>query len=155
MKFWHFMQGYLIKINNYKIFLSTIHCHLCFGKPITFSLTVVKESSCNAGDASLIPGLGRSPGGVHGNPLQYSCLEKPMDRRAWHATVLRVAKSDTTWWLSTHSYFLSSSWQFTDLGDYLSRLSGSCWNEERMTDTPGENTNCLTSSNLSVFNDES
>ena len=71
------MQGYLIKMNNYKIFLSTIHCHLCFGKLITFSLTVVKESSCNAGDAgdaSLIPGLGRSPGGGLGNPLQYSYL---------------------------------------------------------------------------------
>ena len=45
-----------------------------------------KESSCNAvatGDVGLIPGPGRSPGGGHGNPLQYSCLENPMDRRAW------------------------------------------------------------------------
>ena len=38
-----------------------------------------KESSCNAGDLSLIPGLGRSPGGGYGNPLQYSCLKNPMD----------------------------------------------------------------------------
>ena len=38
-----------------------------------------KESTCNAGDPSLIPGLGRSPGGGHGNPLQYYCLENPMD----------------------------------------------------------------------------
>ena len=39
-----------------------------------------KESACNAGDLSLIPGLGRCPGRGHGNPLQYSCLENPMDR---------------------------------------------------------------------------
>ena len=42
-----------------------------------------------------IPGLGRSPGGGHGNPLQYSCLENPMDRGAWWAIVHRVAKSQT------------------------------------------------------------
>ena len=43
-----------------------------------------------------IPGLGRSPGGRHGNPLQYSCLEYPMDREAWRATVQRIAESDMT-----------------------------------------------------------
>ena len=42
-----------------------------------------KESACNAGDLGLIPGSGRSPGGGHGNPLQYSCLENPMDSGAW------------------------------------------------------------------------
>ena len=42
-----------------------------------------KESACNAGDLGSIPGLGRCPGGGHGNPLQYSCLENPMDRGAW------------------------------------------------------------------------
>ena len=52
-----------------------------------------KESACSAGDPDLIPGLGRSPGGGHGNPLRYSCLENPMDRRAWRATVHRFAKS--------------------------------------------------------------
>ena len=41
-----------------------------------------RESACNVGDLSLIPGLGRCPGGGHGNPLQYSCLENPMDRGA-------------------------------------------------------------------------
>ena len=46
-------------------------------------------------DMSSIPGLGRSLGGGHGNPLQYSCLENPMDRGAWWATVHRVAKSQT------------------------------------------------------------
>ena len=52
-----------------------------------------KDSACNAGDSGLIPGLGRFPGGGHGNPLQYFCLENPMDRGNWRATVDRVAKS--------------------------------------------------------------
>ena len=47
----------------------------------------------DAGDAASIPGLGRSPGGGHGNPHQYSCLENPVDRGAWWAAVHRVAKS--------------------------------------------------------------
>ena len=58
----------------------------------------VKNLPANAGDVrdmGWIPGLGRSPGGGHGNPLQDSCLENPMDRGAWQATVHRVAKSQT------------------------------------------------------------
>ena len=43
----------------------------------------VKESACNEGDLGLIPGWGRSPGEGNGNPLQYSCLENPMDGEAW------------------------------------------------------------------------
>ena len=57
-----------------------------------------EPTSTNAGDvreAGLILGLRRSSGGGHGNPLQYSCLENPMDRGAWQATVHRVAKSWT------------------------------------------------------------
>ena len=54
-----------------------------------------KASACKAGDPGSIPGLGRSPGEGNGNPLQYSCLENPMDRGAWQATVHRVAKSQT------------------------------------------------------------
>ena len=54
-----------------------------------------KVSACNVGDRDSIPGLGRSPGEGNGNPLQYSCLENPMDRRAWWATVHGVAKSWT------------------------------------------------------------
>ena len=50
-----------------------------------------KESACQAGDVGLIPGSGRSPGEGNGNPLQYSCLENPMDRGAWLATVHEVA----------------------------------------------------------------
>ena len=59
---------------------------------------VVKNLPANAGDIrdmASIPGLRRSPGGGHGNPLQYSCLENPMDRGAWWATVHRVTQSWT------------------------------------------------------------
>ena len=59
---------------------------------------VVKNLPANAGDVrdvGLIPGWGRSPGRRHGHPLQYSCLENPVDRRAWEATVHRVVKSQT------------------------------------------------------------
>ena len=58
----------------------------------------IKNPPANAGDLrdmGSVPGLGRSPGGGHGNPLQYSCLENPMDRGAWRATVHGVAKSLT------------------------------------------------------------
>ena len=54
-----------------------------------------KESACNAGDLGSIPGLGRSPGEGHGNPLQDSCLENPTDGGAWRATVPGIAKSQT------------------------------------------------------------
>ena len=58
----------------------------------------VKASACNVGDLGSIPGLGRSPGEGNGNPVQYSCLENPVDGGAWWATVHGVAKSrsDTT-----------------------------------------------------------
>ena len=54
-----------------------------------------KASACDAGDPGSIPGSGRSPRGGHGNPLQYSCLENPMDRGAWRAIVHEVTKSQT------------------------------------------------------------
>ena len=54
---------------------------------------VVKNLPANAGDADMIPGLGRSPGGGHGNPLQYSCPENHMDRGAWRAAVHGATKS--------------------------------------------------------------
>ena len=63
-----------------------------------------KESICNAGDLGSIPGLGRSPGGRNGNPLQYSCLENPMDRGTWRNIVHWFIKSQTwgvvvpRWW---------------------------------------------------------
>ena len=55
----------------------------------------VKKSACNVGDLGSIPGLERSPGEGNGYPLQYSCLENPMDRGAWWATVHGVTKSQT------------------------------------------------------------
>ena len=54
--------------------------------------SVGRESACNVGDIGSLPGLGRSPGEGNGNPLQYSCLENPMDRGVWWATVHGVAK---------------------------------------------------------------
>ena len=59
-------------------------------------MLVVKNTPANSGDIrdmGLIPGMGRSPGGGYGNPLQYSCLENPMDREAWWATFHGVTKS--------------------------------------------------------------
>ena len=57
--------------------------------------SVGKESACNAGDLGSIPRLGRCPGEGNGNRLQYSCLEKPMDRGVWWATVHGAAKNQT------------------------------------------------------------
>ena len=76
------------------------------GKPIHLAsqeAIAVRNLPANAGDArdlGSISGLEQSPGGGYGNPLQHSCLENPMNRGAWRATVLGVAKSQTR--LSTH-----------------------------------------------------
>ena len=68
---------------------------------------MVKNLSANSGgtrDADSIPGLGRAPGGGHGNPLQYSCLENSMDRGVWRTTVLGISKSRSRLkQLSTHT----------------------------------------------------
>ena len=87
---------------------------------------MVKNPPVNAGDTGdvgSIPGLGRFPGGEHGNPLQYSCLENPTDRGAWEATVHSVAKSQTGLkQLSTHAWDLSSLHQ----NIYFSRCPTEC-----------------------------
>ena len=70
-------------------------------------MLVVKNMPANAGDIrdnSLTPGSGRSPGGEHGSLLQYSCLENPMDRRAWWAIVHGVAESQTELKQSSKDY---------------------------------------------------
>ena len=66
--------------------------------------SVVKNPPANAGDAGLIPGSGRSSGGGNGKPLQYSCLENPMNRGLF--AVHGIAESDTTEWLSTHEEYI-------------------------------------------------
>ena len=76
-----------------------IHFYICQHVASQVAL-VVKKPPANVGDErdmGSIPGSGRSPGGGHGDPLQYSCLENPVDRGAWWATVHGVAKSQT--WL--------------------------------------------------------
>ena len=69
---------------------STLNTHGCFPGGL-----VVRNLPANTGDTDSIPGSGRSPGEGNGNPLQYSCLENPMERGAWQATVHGVAKSQT------------------------------------------------------------
>ena len=82
---------------------------------------IVKNPPANAGDLASTPGSGRSPGGGHGNPLQYSCLDNPMDRGAWWATVHRVTQSQTQ--LSDYSSDLHKckiiSWCCFKVGDNL------------------------------------
>ena len=77
---------------------------------------VVKNPPANTGDvrgAGLIPGSEKFPGGRHGNPLQYSCLENPMDRGAWRATVHGVTKSQTwpKWFSTAHSVTGIEGWR--------------------------------------------
>ena len=89
----------------------------------------VKEPTCQCRRHKrwgLIPGLGRSPGVGHGNPVQYSCLENPMDREAWQAVVYRVTKNWTQLkWLSTHAghtnlnFRLLVSWVSPLVSDFL------------------------------------
>ena len=85
---------------------------------------VVQNLPAIAGDVRdmcSIPGLGRSPGGGHSNPLQYSCLGNPMDRGAWRATVHRVAKIHT-WlkWLSTHNEGKLDKLNYVEINNFQS-----------------------------------
>ena len=82
----------------------------------------VKASACNEGDMGSIPGLGRSPGKGNGNPLQYSCLENPMDGGAWWATVHGVAKSRTLLFTGFLTLRTSLSLNFHSLCALLSFL---------------------------------
>ena len=82
------------------VFPVTLHLlfFLCVSVSLcAFLVTSGKESACHAGDTGLIPGSGRPSGKEKGNPLQYSCLENPMDRGAWQVIDDGVAReSDTT-----------------------------------------------------------
>ena len=76
-----------------------VHTHVLAGEADYMSegleAHMVKNPPSNVRDRGLIPGSGRSPGGGHGNPPQYSCLENPKDRGGWWSTVHRVTKSLT------------------------------------------------------------
>ena len=74
-----------------------------------------KESTCQCKDTvhGYDSWVGRSPGGEHGNPPQYSCLENPMERGAWQAIVQRVIESDMTEWLSTHIHIYTIFYVFS------------------------------------------
>ena len=91
----------------------------------TSQVVMVKNPPADVGDSGLFPALGRSPGGVHGDLFQYSCLENPMDRRVWEATVHRVPKSWT--WLKRLSMHTGMSIpHFFDYCNFRSNL----WNWE-------------------------
>ena len=79
-----------------------------------------KEPACNAGDLGSIPGLGRSPGEGNGNPLLYSCLENPMDRGAWQATVHGITKSQT--WLSNFHNLLYQDFAIASIDSQISPM---------------------------------
>ena len=101
------------------LFISEYACHSDYLWSVIIyggfpSNSVGKASACNVGDLGSIPGLGRSPGEGNGNPLQDSCLENPMDRGVWWATVHGVAKSRT--WLSDFT--------FTHYAEYIMRNAG-------------------------------
>ena len=89
--------------------------------------TVVKNLPVNAGKPGSVPGLGRSLGEGNCNPLQYSCLEKPMDRGAWPATVHRAAKRQTRMSNSTHTQIIM---RVDLLALYWWKASGKFWTRE-------------------------
>ena len=91
---------------------------------------VLKNLPGNAGDikdVGSIPGSGRSPGGGHGKPAQYSCLENPMDREAWWSTVHKVAES-WAWlkWLNMHSRILRNLYYNLHMKESESEAAQSC-----------------------------
>ena len=94
----HFPEATICKLLSFvfwgffsRIFNSILeHCILTWGFP---GGSVIKNLCANVRDVGSIPGSGSSPGEGNGNPLQYLCLENPMDRGAWWATVREVAKS--------------------------------------------------------------
>ena len=73
----------------------TVYCDIIQSNKGLPGGSEIKASACNAGDLGSVPGSGRSSGEGNGNPLQYYCLENPMDRGTWQATVHGMAKSQT------------------------------------------------------------
>ena len=77
------------------VLYTTYVCTYVWASQVVLVVKNLVANSRDIRDMGLIPGLGRPPGGEQGHPLQYSCLENPMDRGAWWATVHRVTKSQT------------------------------------------------------------
>ena len=106
--FWHEQEGSALMWDFYQVSQNTItskqtsECCLWYIYPQTGG-SHTKETSRNVGNLGLVLGLGRSPGGGHGNPLQDSCLENPMDRGAWQATVHGLTKNGTRLSIAQHS----------------------------------------------------
>ena len=96
-----------------------------------------KESACNAGDPGSIPGLGRSPGEGTGNPLQYSCLQNPLDRGGWRATVHWLQRVRQDWVINTYCVsvqLLSHVWLFaTQMDDHRPKPAVVCIMEAHST----------------------
>ena len=84
----------LILLNSWIFFLGVFYLIDSGLGKLIFIKMGGKASACNPGDPGSIPGSGRSPGEGNGNPLQYSCLENPMEGGAWQATVHRVTRVD-------------------------------------------------------------
>ena len=87
-----------------------------------------QKSACSAGDLDLIPELGRSPGGGHGNPLQYSCLENAMDRGAWQAKSMGSQRAGHDW--GTYTFILKFP------SGYLAGCSTSTWPKKGLMISP-------------------
>ena len=99
---------------------------------------VVKTPPANAGDVRFecsIPELGRSPGGEYSIPLQYSCLENPMDKGAWCTTVHRVAKSQTRMKqpIMLAKLYLSTNWS-SEESTYPTKRTSSCLHKAKSVD---------------------
>ena len=86
---------------------------------------MVKRLAYTAGDPDSVPGLGRLPGEGNGNPLQYSCLENPMDTGVWWATVYGVAKSRTR--LSSFTFTFSPNYKFPKDSCLENPMDGGVW----------------------------
>ena len=94
---WVLPSNFMTKYRNSVSCLVPWHSNL-LSNIISVVALVVKNPPANVGDirdADSVPGLGRSSGGGHGNPLQYSCLENPVNRGSWRSTILRVRRSQT------------------------------------------------------------
>ena len=110
-KVWQFLpssrvQAFLGGRNNLSLTSLWVVPNLCIGLPWCLSHKELAWNAVATGDTGSIPGWGKCPGGGHGHPLQFSCLENPVDKGAWQATVYSVPQS-RTWlkWLSTNAVF--------------------------------------------------